>query len=109
MADFRPITLLNSVYKILSKALVNRIRPLLHTLVGPFQSSFITGRGTGENIVITQEVVHSLMKRKGRLGSMVFKIDLHKAYDSVSWVFLRQVLVYFNFPTQFFNLIMFCV
>lgn len=40
---------------------------------------------------------------------MVLKIDLHKAYDSVSWEFLKQVLVDFNFPQQLINLIMFCV
>lgn len=84
-------------------------RPLLHNLIGPFQSSFLTGRGTGENIFITQEVVHTLMKRKGRLGGMVLKIDLHKAYDSVSWAFLREVLFDFNFPIQLIILIIFCV
>lgn len=109
MADFRPITLLNTVYKILSKALVNRLRPLLQNLVGPLQSSFLPGRGTSDNIVITQEAVHSLMKRKGRVGGMILKIDLHKAYDSVSWEFLEQVLVDFNFPRSLIKLIMFCV
>lgn len=69
MADFRPITLLNTSYKILTKAIVQRLRPLLQRLIGPFQRSFLPGgRGTGDNIVLTQEIVHTLMKKKGRLG-----------------------------------------
>ncbi|ONK56452.1 uncharacterized protein A4U43_C10F8860 [Asparagus officinalis] len=90
MADFQPISLLNTSYKILTKLIVNRLQPLLQENVAPFQNSFLPGRGTSDNIIVTQDVVHSLMKRKGRKGGVIFKIDLHKAYDSVSWDFLRK-------------------
>ena len=68
----------------LSKVIVNRIRPLLQNLVGPFQSSFLLGRSTTNNVILTQEAVHSMGKLQGRCGAMVLKIDLHKAFDSVS-------------------------
>ncbi|GLT29941.1 hypothetical protein SLA2020_047710 [Shorea laevis] len=106
---FRPITLLNVAYKVLFKVLVNRLRPYLQELIGPFQSSFLAGRSTIDNIVLTQEAVHSIRHRKGKKGAIVLKIDLHKAFDSVSWDFLKKVLLDFNIPPTLVKLIMFCV
>ncbi|GKV47795.1 hypothetical protein SLEP1_g54657 [Rubroshorea leprosula] len=106
---FRPITLLNVAYKVLSKVLVNRLRPYLQELIGPFQSSFLAGRSTIDNIVLTQEAVHSIRHRKGKKGAIILKIDLHKAFDSVSWGFLEKVLLDFNIPPTLVKLIMFCV
>ncbi|KAA3474264.1 reverse transcriptase [Gossypium australe] len=81
--DFRPITLLNTSYKILSKVIVNCLRPILQRIIEPYQNSFLAGHCTTDNTLIAQEVVHSLMGKKGRQGPMVCKIDLHKAYNSV--------------------------
>ncbi|GLT65467.1 hypothetical protein SLA2020_378990 [Shorea laevis] len=52
-------------------------------LIGPYQSSFLAGRSMTNNIVLTQEVVHSMQRMKGSNGAMLLKIDLHKAFDSV--------------------------
>ncbi|GKV16524.1 hypothetical protein SLEP1_g27155 [Rubroshorea leprosula] len=106
---FRPISLLNVAYKVLSKLIVNRLCPHLQKIVGPHQSSFLAGRSTVDNIILTQEAVHSMKRLKGRRGAMVLKIDLHKAFDSIDWGFLRQVLTDFNVPQQLINLIMFAV
>lgn len=86
---FRPISLCNVVYKVISKIIVDRLRPLLTKIVSPFQSSFIPGRTTNDNIIITQEILHTLRSKKGKKGGMIFKIDLEKAYDKVSWKFLQ--------------------
>lgn len=51
--SFRPITLYNVSYKILTKILVNRIRPILDKIIGPNQSSFLPGRQTVDNVIIT--------------------------------------------------------
>jgi len=106
---FRPITLLNVAYKVLTKLIVNRSRPLLKDLVGPFQTSFIPGRSTSDNIVLTQEAVNSMSKMRGSKGAMILKLDLHKAFDSIDWSFLREVLHHFNFPQKLISLIMFCI
>ncbi|XP_019155168.1 PREDICTED: uncharacterized protein LOC109152041 [Ipomoea nil] len=106
-ADFRPITLLNVAFKIISKVLVNRPRPIMCRIIGPYQNSFLPGRSTMDNIILTQEVIHTMNMKKGRKGLMVVKIDRHKAYDSVSWSFLKDTLIEFGFPTSLVQLILF--
>lgn len=57
MKKFRPISLCNISYKIITKLIVARLRPLLSKIIGPFQSSFIPRGTTTDNIIITQEIV----------------------------------------------------
>lgn len=92
MAHFRPICLSNVIMKIVSKVIANRFKPVMPVLVGREQSSFISGRHATDNIVVAQEMIHSLRKRKGLKGALVAKIDLEKAYDRVDWEFLADVL-----------------
>ncbi|XP_072065876.1 uncharacterized protein [Arachis hypogaea] len=109
LKDFRPISLCNVIYKIITKVLVNRFRPFLFEIIGRLQGGFIPGRGTTENIIIAQEIMHFMRKTKSKKGSMVFKIDLEKAYDRVDWRFLETSLIKFGFPVATINLIMACV
>ncbi|CAJ2627607.1 unnamed protein product [Trifolium pratense] len=89
--------------------MVNRLRPFLNQIVGPFQSSFLPGKGTTDNAIIFQEAIHSMRKSKRKKGDMVFKIDLEKAYDNVRWDFLQFCLQRSGFPLITTKLIMFCV
>lgn len=104
--EFRPITLCNVIHKLISKVLVNRLRPHLDAIVSPLQSSFIPGRGTRDNAIILQEFVHNMGKKKRRKGDMILKLDLEKAYDRVDWLFLRETLQMFGFPDGIISLIM---
>lgn len=109
ITEFRPISQCNVVYKILTKVSVNRIRPLLNDLISPLQSSFIPGRGTRDNILIAQEIIHYISHTRSQQGALAFKIDLEKAYDRVNWEFLANTLNDFGFPERIIKLIMFCV
>lgn len=109
LRDFRPISLCNVLLKVISKVLVGRIRPHLEEIIGPLQSSFIPKRGTCDNALIAQEIVHYMHKKKGKSGYIMFKIDFEKAYDRVDWQFLRLTLSEFGFPHHSINLIMSCV
>jgi hypothetical protein len=104
--DFRPISLCNVVYKLISKVLVNRLRPILSRIVSPLQSSFIPGRSTKDNAIVLQEMIHHLRKKKSKKGDLILKLDLEKAYDRLDWRFLRQTLNCFAFPEPIISLIM---
>ena len=78
-------------------------------IVGPAQASFVAGRHIIDNIVIAQEVVHTMRSGKGRHGIMALKIDLEKAYDRVSWTFLYDTLNEAGVPATLVDVIMTCV
>lgn len=59
--EFRPISLSNTIYKLITKILVNRIKPLLDSIIGPYQRSFLPGRGTSDNAIILQEATCSVL------------------------------------------------
>ena len=81
LANFRPISLCNFVYKIISKVLVAKIRPLLNNLIFPIQTAFVLGRRGVDNVVIAQELLYTMDRMKGKEGYIAVKVDLKKAYD----------------------------
>ncbi|GJY49333.1 reverse transcriptase [Tanacetum coccineum] len=110
LKDMGPISLCNVLYKIISKVLVNRIKPILPRIVHENQSTFISTRVIIDNAIVAFEVMHWLKNRKdGKREALALKIDMSKAYDRVEWHFIRAVLGKFGFPTRFTNLIMACV
>lgn len=66
--NYRPISLCNTVYKLVTKIIVGRIRHMLPSLVSPLQTAFVLGRKGVDNSVIVQELVHSMSKRRGKMG-----------------------------------------
>ena len=62
------------------------------------QAAFLEGRRGAYNVIIAQEPIYSLRKRRGKDGYMVVKIDLEKAYDRLEWSFIRMVLIHLRFP-----------
>jgi hypothetical protein len=90
VADFRPISLIHSVAKIFAKLLANRLAPLLDSLVSKCQSAFIKRRNIHDNFLYVQNIVRTMQKMK--LPMLFLKLDIHKAFDTVSWSYLLEVL-----------------
>ena len=82
LGKFRPIALCNVIYKIISKVIVNHLKPLLPGLISPKKSGFVEGRQIMDGILVVHETNHSL-KQTRKLG-MLIKIDIAKAYDKLS-------------------------
>jgi len=94
--DFRPISLVGSLYKILSKVLANRLRMVMRSLIAETHTTFVKGRQILDGILIANEVVDEARKSKKEL--MLFKVDFEKAYDSVDWGYLDAVMRKMSFP-----------
>jgi hypothetical protein len=107
--QFRPISLCNVTYKLVTKILARRLRNVMEQLVSPCQCSFIPGRNSGDNIIISQEVIHSMKLKKGKVGWMAIKIDLEKAFDRLSWDFIKDTLTDIGLPSSFINLVWNCI
>ncbi|RVW69351.1 Transposon TX1 uncharacterized 149 kDa protein [Vitis vinifera] len=90
ISDFRPISLITSLYKIIAKVLSGRLRGVLHETIHSTQGAFVQGRQIMDAVLIANEIVDE-RRRSGEEG-VVFKIDFEKAYDHVRWDFLDQVL-----------------
>jgi hypothetical protein len=92
---FRPISLVHSVAKLLTKLLANRLARRLHDMVSPNQSAFIKGRFIQDNYMLVQQTTRYLHQQKQ--PRMLLKLDISKAFDSVSWPFLLEVLQHLGF------------
>lgn len=98
----------NVTYKVIAKILASRLRPILGNIVDHAQAAFVEGRSMIENIHLAQELMRQY-NRKRVAPRCLLKIDLTKAYDSVSWDFLRDVLEGLHFPSRFVSWVMECV
>jgi hypothetical protein len=93
VTEFRPISLCNMVYKILSKVLANRLKVILPYIISSNQSAFIPERLIFDNILAAYETLHTMNSRTWRNeGYMAIKIDMSKAYGRVEWIFLVDVM-----------------
>lgn len=110
MEEFRPISLCNVVYKIIAKAMANRLKEVLKVIISPTESAFVPWGLITDNIVIGFECIHAVNNRnKGREGLMALKLDMSKAYDRVEWCFLRSMMISLGFSDRWIKRVMNCV
>ena len=88
--DFRPISLVSSLYKVLSKILANRLKRVMDSIIGETHMAFFNNRQITDSFVIVEEVIHSW--RNDKEGGLIIKLDFEKAYDSVDHEFLDSML-----------------
>ncbi|XP_060969989.1 uncharacterized protein LOC115713780 [Cannabis sativa] len=110
MTQLRPIALCNVSYKIITKVVVNRMKPFMDRVVSENQSAFIPGRLISDNVLISFEVLHYLKrKRKWKDGFMALKLDMSKAYDRIEWNFLEAMLHKLGFENWWTRRLVKCV
>lgn len=81
--------------------MVKRLKILLPSLIFPKQTSFVEGRQILDGIITSQGVVHSLKQLKS--PGMLINLDLYKAYDRLSWPYLRSILKAYGFDSRWIN------
>ena len=96
--EFRPISLCNVIYKVVSKVIANRLKPLLNSIISETQSAFIADRLITNNVLIASKSLHHMKTCcSGKTGFMALKLDMSKAYDQVEWAFLEKILLKMGF------------
>jgi hypothetical protein len=102
--QYRPIALINVIFKFVAKAVANRLAPVANCIIAQSQTAFIKGRLIMDGALSLHEIIHELKARKSK--AIVLKLDFEKAYDRVSWLFLREVLIRKGFDSGFVHRIM---
>ena len=96
--DFRPISLVHSFAKLVTKMLANRLASRIEQMVSPNQSAFIKTRFIHENFMLVQQTVRFLHSQKQ--PRILLKLDITKAFDLVSWSLLLEVLGKLGFGSR---------
>ena len=98
------------MYKIASKAIANRLKQFLPSIISYTQSAFVHERFITDNVLVAFETMHHISQKKGgKVGEMALKLDMSKAYDRVEWVWLDKVMEKLGFVDRVRNLIVRCV
>ena len=105
--DLRPISLVSGLYKILTKVLANRIKKVMDKVISKSQNAFVEGRQILDAVLIANEIVDASLRRKE--CGLICKLDIEKAYDTISWEFLYQVMGKMGFRGRWMSWIKWCI
>lgn len=99
LKNWRPISLLNVVYKLASSVIASRLKTVLQKIIHTDQKGFIAGRFIGENVRLIYDILFET--KQNEIPGLLLSIDFQQAFDSVSWKFIHKTLEYFNFGPSF--------
>jgi hypothetical protein len=105
--DFRPISLVGGMYKIIAKLLANRLSVVVGNIISPSQNAFVKGRQILDSMLIANECLDS--KLKANVPGVLCKLDMEKAYDHVNWEFLLYLHRRCGFSEKWRRWIYFCI
>ncbi|GAA0158400.1 hypothetical protein LIER_15442 [Lithospermum erythrorhizon] len=106
--EYRPISLCTFANKIVTKLLSMRLASILPKLISQFQAGFVHGRLIQDNILLSQELMHHIDKG-GKEDNVILNLDMSKAFDKLSWHFLKRILGRFGFSDNLIARIMACI
>ena len=107
LSDFRLISLVGGLYKLLAKVLANRLKKVVGKVVSSTQNAFVEGRQILNAALIANEAINSLLKRNE--SGVLCKLDLEKAYDHINWDFLLIVMQKMGFGEKWAGWISWCI
>ena len=105
--QFRPISLVGALYKIITKAMSCRIKDVLPLVIDDVQSTFLKDRRMLESVLMANEVIEEV--RRSRRREVCLKVDFEKAYDSVRWSFLLDMLHRMGFHNKWIKWVKGCL
>lgn len=101
LTEFRPISLCNVIFKIMGKAIANRLKKVMPMIISETQSAIVLDRLIMDNALVAFEIGHYLKrKRQGKHGLAALKIDMSKAYDRIEWGFLSKMMTTLGFDKK---------
>jgi hypothetical protein len=109
MNHFRPISLCNISYKIISKLLANRLKLILLKIISPLQSAFVPNRSTQDNSIIAYELLYTFKLKKGKGGFMFLKMNMDKAFDKMEWKLILTIMQSLGFHSTWLHWIESCI
>ena len=95
LSNWRPLTLLDTLYKLISGCIAERIKPALNTIIHSDQKGFVAGRYIGEVVRTTNDIIEHA--KETNTSGLLLLIDFEKAYDSISFSFINKCMRFFNF------------
>ena len=96
---WRPITLLNTDYNIISTVISNRLKTVLNKLINPAQTAYTSGRYIGENTRLVHDLIH--WTRCNEKTGVILAADFEAAFEAVAWNYLKLVINEMNFGPNF--------
>ena len=105
--QFRPISLVGAIYKIITKILSRRMKKVMSSIIDDCQSAFLSDRGLTDSVVMTNEILEEI--RINKRSGVCFMVDFEKAYDSVRWSFLFDMLRRLGFHDKWISWVKGCM